>query len=96
MKLKKMLNENTFTFLFTAAAFVLSWNFIHTPEGRAAAMETFSIGFARIAFFLITSFMLIKMLGGWDQDIKQDLFADKYTTTAFVCTLLYGIAQIIK
>lgn len=96
MNIKHLLNENVFTAAFSVAAVALSLHFITSPEGQAAAMETFSIGFARVAFFLVTSFMLIKMLAGWDVNLKDDLFADKYTTTAFVCTLLFGIAQLIK
>jgi hypothetical protein len=94
--IKSHMNENTFTTMFSIAAVAMALIFINSPEGRAAAMETFSIGFIRVAFFLATSFLLIKMLAGVDVNIKEDLFADKYTTTAFVCSLLFGIAQLIK
>lgn len=92
MNIKKVLNENVFTAAYTGVTIYLTSKFINSEEGRANLMETFSLGMVKYSFFLITIFMLTKMLAGIDKDLKQDLFATPYTTTATWCTLILSLA----
>jgi hypothetical protein len=84
---KKYLTENLFTFIYSVVAAVLVVQFVKTPEGKANLYETLALGAIREAF--------IKMLQGVDTHLKEDLFSNSYTTTAFICVMVIGSALML-
>ena len=94
-KVKKFLNENLFTVVLSALAVLACWRFVVSEEGRAGLYEILSLKSANLVYGLLVVFLLIKFLGGIDKNIKDDLFADKYTTTAFVVALIYLVATLL-
>lgn len=95
MKLGKFFNENFFTLVYAAVSTFMVLHFVKTPEGQANFIETVALGCMREAIFLITVFVLIKMLAGFDTNLKDDLFKDSYTTTAFIIALVAGSAWML-
>jgi hypothetical protein len=92
---KKYLTENLFTFIYSVVAAVLVVQFVKTPEGKANLYETLALGAIREAMFLVTVFTFIKMLQGVDTNLKDDLFNNAYTTTAFICVMVMGSALML-
>jgi hypothetical protein len=78
--------------VYTIVAIIVVQQFVTKEEGRANLYETLSLGITREAMFLITVFTFIKMLQGVDSNLKEDLFANAYTTTAFICSMVIGSA----
>jgi hypothetical protein len=93
--IRKNLTENFFTFIYSLVAAATVILFVKTPEGKANLYETLALGFIREAMFLITVFTFIKMLQGVDKDLKEDLFSNAYTTTAFICVMVIGSAMML-
>lgn len=96
MKIGKFFNENFFTVVYAAVSSYLVYMFVTTEEGRANFIETLALGAMRETMFLVTVFVLIKMLAGVDKDLKADLFANCYTTTYFVVALVAGSAWMLR
>jgi hypothetical protein len=93
--LRKYLTENVFTLIYVLVAVFVVSQFVTTAEGKANLYETLAIGATREAMFLVTVFTLIKMLQGVDVNLKDDLFNNAYTTTAFICALVLGSAWML-
>jgi hypothetical protein len=92
---RRHLTENFFVIAYTVVAIFVVRQFVTKEEGKANLYETLSLGLTREALFLVTVFTLIKMLQGIDVNLKEDLFKNAYTTTAFICSLVLGSAWML-
>lgn len=95
MNIKKQINENIFTALFTVATSLSAYKLIGSQEGLANLYETVTLTSTRISLFLITIFLLTKLLAGVDKDIKADLFSTPENTTKTWIALVIGIALVM-